>query len=314
MKLSDASSPAGGILVPPPLVRGDTVGIVAASGPADPELLAAGMDYLRGIGLRTVPGCFVNECEGYLAGTDHQRCQDLNSMPADPQIRAVLFARGGYGAMRLLDSVDYAALAAHPKLLLGMSDVTALQLALFARCGLVTLAGPMVAGQVGQGLDALSEEWFLKALFEPLSGRDLWPRGNQLRIVRPGRARGMLLGGCLSLVTSLLGTRYCPDYTGAVLILEEVNEAPYRLDRMLTHLKLSGVLEKINGLVLGHFLGPDSTSLIHEAERIALEFTANAAVPVVSGYPHGHTLPNLTIPIGVPVEMDTEDMRLVVAC
>jgi muramoyltetrapeptide carboxypeptidase len=293
--------------MPAPLKRGDTVGIVAASGPPDPDILREGVKFFEEQGLEVREGCHVYQRQGYLAGTDSQRCEDLNSMLADEEVRGIFFARGGYGVMRVLDTLDMEAIERDPKLLVGMSDVTALQLSLSARCGLVTLAGPMTAGQIGWGLDELSRESLATSITEPLYGRDLscgsWEK---LRILRNGRAEGTLLGGCLSLVTALLGTRHCPDYEGAILLLEDVNEPAYRLDRMLTQLKLAGILDAVSGLVLGHFLGPEGVDLGEEVERVVSELTEDRAMPIISAFPHGHTLPNVAVTIGAPIEIDTD--------
>lgn len=301
------------VLVPTPLRKGDTVGVVSASGPPDPDLLNTGVEFLRSHGFRTRLGQYVCERNGYLAGNDEQRCTDLNTMLADPEVRGVLLARGGYGVMRLLDSIDHEAVVRDPKLLLGMSDVTALQLSLFCRCGLATFSGPMIAGQVGGGLDPVSEESLLRGLTEPLEGRRLLPISvDGVQTLRSGDACGPLLGGCLSLVVALLGTVHSPDFTGSILLLEDVNEPLYRLDRMLTQLKLAGILSRVAGIVLGHFLGTQETDLREEVERLILELTSEHPVPVVSRVPHGHVLPNLTIPHGVRVALDTEPPGLTV--
>lgn len=298
-------------LIPEPLRRGDTVGIVATSGPIGAERLNAGLSFLERLGFRAITGCNVIERSGYLAGTDGQRCQDLNAMLSATEIRAIVFARGGYGVMRILESVDFGAVTRNPKLMLGMSDVTALQLSLYQRCGLVTLAGPMVAGQMSEGLDALSEEWLVRSMIEPLAGRNLVPLdGPYPAVLRPGRAFGVLLGGCLSLVCALIGTSHCPDFTGAILMLEDVNEPLYRVDRMLMQLKLGGILDSVGGIVLGHFVAPDGCNTAPEVGNMILELTWDHPIPVMGGYPHGHTLPNLTIPYGVPVEMVTDPPRL----
>jgi muramoyltetrapeptide carboxypeptidase len=215
--------------------------------------------------------------------------------------------------MRLLDTIDHEAVLRHPKPLVGMSDVTALSLSLYAHCRLVTFAGPMVAGQVGSGLDPLSEEWFTKALTEPLTGRNLLPQGLAVRVVRQGQARGPLIGGCLSLVTALLGTRHVPDFQGAVLFLEDVNEPAYRIDRMLTHLKLAGVLDRVAGIVLGHFSRNGRAELSDEAADILAGLLGDRRIPVLAGFPHGHVLPNLTIPHGATVQLATDPPLLVVA-
>ncbi len=139
------------ILIPGPLASGDTVGVVAASGPPVQETLAAGLQFMERKGFRVVTGCHVSEREGYLAGTDGQRCEDLNTMLRSPEIRAILLARGGYGSMRIIEDLDLDAVTRDPKLIVGMSDVTALQLSLYARCGLVTFSGPMLAGRLEKG-------------------------------------------------------------------------------------------------------------------------------------------------------------------
>jgi muramoyltetrapeptide carboxypeptidase len=298
------------VVAPAPLRPGDRIGVIAASGPAEPEMLERGIRFLEQWGFRVRPGCHVYECTGYLAGTDQQRCEDLNDMFADPEIRGILFARGGYGVMRLLETVDYAAAAQDPKILLGMSDVTALSLALYAHAGLMTWAGPMVAGQVASGLDSLSEARFVGALTESPVGVDLLPPDWPVRIVRHGRSVGRFLGGCLSLVTALLGTPFAPDFTDAVLFLEDVNEAPYRLDRMLTHLKLAGVLDGSSAIVLGHFVGDDGQDLSSATESLVRELTADRPVPIIAGFPHGHVLPNVAIPHGAMVELATAPASL----
>ncbi len=298
--------------VPRPLRRGDTVGVVAASGPVDKKLLETGLAFLEECGFLVRQGCHVEQSRSYLAGTDEQRCEDLNDMLRDPEINGIFLARGGYGSMRLLEELDYDAVRREPKILVGMSDVTALQLSLFTRCGLVTFAGPMIAGQVGRGLDELSAHWFVRGLTEPLGTRNLFDLDADLRVLRPGRAQGCILGGCLSLVTALLGTDFSPDYTRAVLFLEEVHEPLYRVDRMLTQLRLAGILDAVSAIVCGHFLGPGGRNLDHSVDRLILELTREKPVPIVSGYPHGHTLPNVTIPHGIPVELNTDSMTLTV--
>jgi len=300
--------------VPRPLETGDTIGIVAASGPADEAMLGEGERFLREQGFLVREGCHVRQRTGYLAGTDAQRCDDLNAMLADPSVRAVFLARGGYGVMRVLDSLDLAAVRADPKLLVGMSDVTALQLSLYARCELVSLAGPMVAGQIGEGLDELSRESLTRCATETLDGQDLaCGLSGTMKTLRGGRAVGPILGGCLSLVTALLGTRHSPEYRNAILLLEDVNEPAYRVDRMLTQLKLAGILDAVAGVVLGHFLDSGGIDVTPEIEPIVMELTAQNNMPVISGFPHGHTLPNVTVPIGMTVELDTSGPSLRIA-
>ncbi|MFH1117835.1 MAG: LD-carboxypeptidase [Pseudomonadota bacterium] len=299
--------------MPDPLQPGDLVGIVAPCGPVEPGLVNAGLEFLERNGLRTLVGIHLRECAGYLAGSDRQRCDDLNSMLRHPEVRGIIVARGGYGAMRILESLDCRAVAEDPKVLLGMSDVTAIQLSLYARCGLTTFSGPMIAGQVSTGLDPVSEQWLKRALMEPVYGRDLIPfNGDGIRVLRHGQAHGPLLGGCLSLVSALVGTPHCPDFTGSVLFLEDVKEPLYRIDRMLVHLRLAGILNRVAGLILGHFIGPRSANQAQEVESVVIELTEDSPVPIISRYPHGHTLPNLTLPHGAEVAMSTDPPSLVV--
>jgi muramoyltetrapeptide carboxypeptidase len=314
MKTLNKSPDPKRMLIPPPIKAGDLVGVVAASGPPVPELLSQGTRFFEEKGFRVREGCYVRECNAYLAGEDSQRCQDLNSMLRDPEIRAIFFARGGYGVMRLLDSIDHQAILGDPKILLGMSDVTALQLSLYTLCGLVTFAGPMIAGQIGSGLDLPSEQSLVAALTEPLPTREPSIEfHDSVRIVRSGRASGRLLGGCLSLVISLLGTRHSPEFAATILLLEDVSEPPYRIDRMLTQLKLAGILDSVNAVILGYFLGQNGEDLVPEAERILLELIGDRPIPIVSRFPHGHALPNVTLPHGLPVRLDTESRSITVS-
>jgi muramoyltetrapeptide carboxypeptidase len=300
------------LLIPASIKPGDSVGVIAASGPVNCDLIEAGLRFLEKKGFHAVLGQHLRECNDYLAGTDAQRSGDLNAMLEDPSIRAIMFARGGYGLMRLLESINCEAIKADPKILCGMSDVTALQLSLFRTCNLVTFAGPMLAGQAAQGLDPASEESLSKALTEPLANRNLWPENFDVKVLRPGSASGILIGGCLSLITALIGTQHLPDFDGNILLLEDVNEPPYRIDRMLTQLKLAGILGKITGMVIGHFVNNGQTDLAEDVEKMILEFTVENPVPVISSFPHGHRLPNLTLPLGAPVEMNTQSRELIV--
>jgi muramoyltetrapeptide carboxypeptidase len=293
------------LLIPKPLRSGDTVGVMSASGPIFPDLVSQGILFLEELGFRVKIGQHLHEKRGYLAGADEQRLEDLNSMLGDPEVRAIFFARGGYGAMRLLDRLDGSSVVQDPKILIGMSDITALQLSLLTRFNLLTYSGPMIAGQVSAGLDDTSKESFIRALTEPLNNRNLWPPDSRVRALRGGSTQGRLIGGCLSLVAALMGTPHAPDFANSVLFLEDVNEPPYRIDRMLTQLKLAGVLEKLRALVLGHFLGPDGEDLVQEVDGIVMELAEEIPLTIISGFPHGHTLPNLTLPHGAPVRLDT---------
>jgi len=232
------------IVKPPRLRRGDVIGLIAPASPLkNAGRIEASVRYLERLGYRIQLGRHVTERHGYLAGTDAQRAADLNAMLGDPQVRAVFALRGGYGTPRLLPWVDYRAVRRQPKILVGYSDLTALQLALFRRTGLVTFSGPMLGADLRPSLDPYTEEHFWRLLTSRRTAGALSnPRNRPLIVRRPGRAEGRLLGGNLSLLVSSLGTSFSPDYRDALLVLEDVDEHLHRLDRMFTQLRNAGVL------------------------------------------------------------------------
>jgi muramoyltetrapeptide carboxypeptidase len=292
--------------MPEPLKPGDTVGVAAPAGPPRSDWLEAGVDFLRSHSFEVVLGANIHKKSPYLAGTDQQRASDFNAMLRDPSVRAILLARGGYGTMRILRLLDLDALRKDPIIICGMSDGTALQLYLYRHLRLATLSGPMIAGQVAQRLDSWTAENFMEGLCTRWQGVDIFrDKRLTLRVARHGRCVGPLLGGCLSLVTALLGTHCLPDFSGAVLVLEDVSEPLYRLDRMITQLQLAGIFDAIEGLVLGYFLGPRGADFSREVEQMVLEITRKHDFPIVSGFPHGHRLPNLMFAHGLTGELDT---------
>ena len=302
------------LLKPQPLQQGDLIALVGPSGPAPRERLEAGIRYLEARGYRVQPGPHLFARHHYLAGTDAERAEDLRAALANPEVRAVFCARGGYGTGRILDRLDYAAVAADPKIVLGFSDTTGLHLALQAQAGLVCFTGGLVSMDLGGERDPFTEEWWWRALTTagPLGAL---PLGDEFRVLRPGRAAGPLRGGCLSLLCSLLGTAYVPDLRGAILLLEDVDEYPYRLDRMLNQLRLAGVLEGIGGLVLGQFkdcFKPEEMSRSPDLEEMVMELTEGLDLPVVAGLPYGHFRTRLVLPLGVQAVLDTSlpELRL----
>ncbi len=291
---------------PPPLRRSGTVAVAApASAPLDDARFQAGLDALRARGL-TVEAARDLAPHGFLAGTDAERLAELNALLRRDDLDAIFCARGGYGTLRLLPDLDYGAARTHPKIIVGYSDITALHLALFAKAGVPGLSGPMVAPD-WSALDPASEALFWH-LAEGGTGEIVGPGGEALEGVRPGTAEGVLLGGNLVLLTSLLGTPYLPDLRGAVLFLEEVGEPPYRVDRLFAQLKLSGVLDHLGGLVLGAFTGaeppPDRPSL--SLGDVLDHYTAALPYPVARGLVYGHLRPKSTLPVGVRARLEVE--------
>ena len=292
--------PRCSVLLPPPLRRGDPVRVIAPASPFDPDLLARGLEVLSGrLGLRPRLRADVTARRAYLAGDDARRLEEWREAVADPDARAIFCARGGYGTMRLLAAIDPAALAAHPKLLVGFSDVTALH-AVLNRAGIATVHGPVVT-QLGRAPeDALVHLEALLAGTAPRVGAwDVPAPGAGLvasRVVRSGRASGPLLGGSLAILAHLQGTPFAPRLDGAILFLEDVGEKPYRIDRYLTQLRLAGALEGIAGLAVGQLTACDDGGVL--AADVVRETALALGVPAVEGLPAGHEDANFALPLG----------------
>ncbi len=276
----------------------------------DPGRVARGVEFLCARGHPVVLGSGVAGGRGYLAGTDEERAADLHSMFADDSVRAIFCLRGGYGCPRLLPLLDYGLVARHPKIVVGYSDVTALLLALHARCGLTTFHGPMVAVEMAAGIDPFAAG----RLFELLEGRFPsgplpLPPGAAPRARRGGRAEGPLLGGNLTLLASLLGTPYAPDFAGAVLCVEDVGEEPYRVDRLLAHLRNAGVLGGAAAVLAGAFadcVPADPTRPSLSLDEVLDDAAGWSGRPFLSGLPFGHTNPAWTLPIGIRAAVDAD--------
>ncbi|MEV5410625.1 LD-carboxypeptidase [Thermopolyspora sp. NPDC052614] len=290
--------------VPARLRPGDTVALIAPSGPVDPERFARGADVLTGLGLNVVTGSGVFNRAGYLAGPDRERARDLQEAWCDPAVSAVLCARGGYGATRLLDLLDWTAMrAARPKILHGSSDVTALHRAFADRLGVATSFGPMPACATisdPEGPEPLSLAGLRAALFD--GEEPAVVRGT--RVLVPGRARGPLTGGNLALLAALCGTPYAMRAAGRIVLLEDVREHPYRIDRMVTQLLQAGCLEGAAGIVLGSWVD------CGDPLPVLAELLSPLGVPVIVGLPIGHGTPQLTVWFGADATIDTESCSL----
>ncbi len=291
-----------------PLAPGSRIRVLApASAPFDADATDRGMAALRERGFDVIAPPS-REQYGHLSATDDQRLADLNDALRDPDTSAIVCVRGGYGTLRLLPGVDYAAARAHRPLLVGYSDITALQLALLTRSDLPSLSGPMVAVEWGD-IDEQSETLFWDLARGGTSDDLLGPDGDRLTAMRSGTAEGTLIGGNLALVTRLIGTPYLPDLDGAILFFEEVGESPYRLDGMLAQLALSGTLDRIGGLVIGQITEadprPGRPSLT--IEQVLTDHLAHLPIPIASGLVYGHIPVKNTMPIGVRARLDVTD-------
>jgi muramoyltetrapeptide carboxypeptidase len=233
---------------PPRLIEGDRIGILAPAGPVLQDEIQPGLDFLESLGFKPVCSPHLFDQVGYLAGEDNARLKDLHAMFGDRKIRAVFCARGGYGTHRILQKLDYPLFQQHPKILVGYSDITALLCALFKKSGLITIHGPVLRDLLkGDGRNAAL---LLKLMTSDELTTVNFPSGIA---VKKGKVQGVLLGGNLSLICHLIGTPFLPSFKGKLLFIEEKGEPLYRIDRMLTHLLLSGELEKCAGLMVGAF-------------------------------------------------------------
>ncbi|HTY41311.1 MAG TPA: LD-carboxypeptidase [Thermoanaerobaculia bacterium] len=289
---------------PPPLKRGATVGVAAISGPVDEGRLQSGVAHLERRGYRVVLAPNVGLRRGFLAGTDEERAEGYRSLLRDPSIDAIFFARGGYGASRVLSRLDPAEAASRPRIHLGGSDLTALFAFLARRCGLVTYYGPMVAVEMANGEEL---DWETVLAGNPPPPYRIPPA----HVLAPGAGEGPLVGGCLSILASLCGTPDAIDGRGAVLFWEDVGEDTYRLDRMLTQLERSGTFDGLHAMLIGSISpgprGGESPEIVGAWLR---DYFAGAPFPVVSGFPAGHLPRPRTIPLGAPVRVDAGSGRL----
>lgn len=290
---------------PPPLAPGARVALVAPAGPlrgaGDVERGAANA---RALGLEPVIGAHALRTRGYFAGDDAERLADLNAALRDRAVDAVWCLRGGYGTMRLLDALDYDAIARRPKALVGFSDVTALHAAIGVRCGVVGYHGPVARG----ALPDFPRESLRRAL-----AHDGDPCGAacDARTIRGGRATGVLAGGNLALLAALVGTPYMPDLRGAILVLEDVHEATYRVDRMLRQLLLSGVLREVRALAVGHFTDvPDEGDATRPLDDVLAEMADLLGIPCIAGVPVGHVDEQWTVPLGALATLDADARTL----
>jgi muramoyltetrapeptide carboxypeptidase len=283
------------------------VALVAPAGPLDETQLQHAIANVRAFEWEPVVGTYVLERNAYLAGTDDQRAEDLNRFAADDSVDAIWCIRGGYGAMRLLRRLDYDAWRRRPKALIGYSDITALHAAIGARADLVTFHGPTARTTS----TPFSRDSLRAAVID---GRNPCGAAPSAATLLAGRARGRLAGGNLALVSALTGTPFAPSLDGAVLVLEDVSEPVYRIDRMLTQLRLSGALDHLAGIAFGHFTeipddpAAESRPLLDLLEEVA----ATCGVPCLAGIPIGHIPDQWTIPLGAMAELDADAKTLIV--
>ncbi len=297
------------VVKPKKLSPGDLIGIISpASSPAELDRIEAGVKYLEGLGYRVEVGKHVGKYNGYLAGTDDERLEDLHYMFGKKDVKAIICVRGGYGTPRILDKIDYKLIQKNPKIFVGYSDITALQMAFLQKAGLVTFAGPMLAVDFYNSVSPYTEEMFWALLTSAKKfGKVELPDDEKIFQLTKGMSTGQIVGGNLSLVAALIGSGYLPIMKDKILILEEVGELPYRIDRMLNQLKHNRIFEQVNGIILGSFAEcnePDPSKRTLTLGEVISDYLSELKKPVVYNFKHGHIKHNITVPFGTEVKVN----------
>lgn len=302
-------------VVPPALKKGDMIAIVAPASPSeeDRQAIAIIVKKILETGYRVRVASNLSRRHGYLAGLDDERAKIFMDLWKDPEVKALWCYRGGYGCARILDRLDYRFIRSHPKILIGMSDITALHAAIHKETGLVTFLGPNVNAVYGKEPSFYSEREFWAMISGKIRmGETLSLPKNSSKsstspaTLSPGIARGRLVGGTLSIVVSLIGTPWEIETKGAILLLEEIQEEPFRIDRMLCQLKLAGKLDHVAGVILCSWKAcqPKRPEASLSLEQVFRDYFRHATYPVLLGWPSGHIADQMTLPLNAMVELD----------
>lgn len=312
MKDSPSLENGGEKMLPNRLKQGSTIGIVAPAGPVEKAELENAFPFFEKLGLRIKLGKYVYHQYGYLAGRDTNRLADFHDMIADRNVKAIFFARGGYGTGRIVDKVDMELIKKYPKIIWGYSDITFLHTAIRQATGLVTFHGPMpVSDIVKNDFDSLSGQLF-KQLFEPTK-LTYSESVSSLTIYAEGKASGEIVGGNLSLLVQTLGTPYEIDTKDKLLFIEDVGEEPYRVDGMLNQLRLAKKIQQAAGIIIGDFSRAEPA--VHPTftlEEVWKDYFRRYKKPIVAGFRIGHCFPHFSIPLGVKATLSTESKTLAI--
>jgi muramoyltetrapeptide carboxypeptidase len=297
------------IIKPKKLNKGDLIGIISPASSADDSTkVEEGVRYLEKKGYRVEVGKNVGRYHGYLAGEDSMRLQDLHYMFSKKEVKAIICIRGGYGSPRLLDKIDYKIIRNNPKIFVGYSDITALNLAFFQKAGLITFLGPMVSVDFNDEVSEYTEENFWRILTSNKKiGRIELPGDEKLFQLSKGNESGRIIGGNLALIASMQGTDYSTDMKEKILFLEDVGELPFRIDRMLNQLRLSNVFSKIKGLILGAFIDcqeTDPSKKTLSLGEVVDDYLNHLKIPIVYNFPNGHIRDIMPIPNGIKIKLN----------
>jgi muramoyltetrapeptide carboxypeptidase len=294
---------------PKKLQKGDVIGIISpASSPEDSNLATKGIRYIESLGYHVEIGKNIGKNRGYLAGTEEERGEDIHQMFSDKKIKAIFCMRGGYGAFRLLDKINYRLIRNNPKILVGFSEITSLQMAFLQKANLITFAGPMVIPNFSKDVSPYTEENFWRIITSNKKpGRLKLPEDDKLPNINPGNVSGRVVGGNLAVFVSLIGTKYLPDLKNKILLLEDVGEYPYKVDRMMNQLRLTKTFKNVKGIILGSFVDcfehdPNKKTLT--LGEIMDDYLGETKLPVVYSFPHGHIKDFITVPIGINIKLN----------
>lgn len=301
------------MIKPEKLNKGDTVGIIAPASPPNESKLNKALSFLEELEVNVKLGTSIRQRFGYLAGDDESRLKDLHTMFRDPSIKAIICACGGYGTGRIAGKIDYSLLKKHPKIFWGYSDITFLHTAIHQQTGLVTFHGPMLSSDIGkEDVHDLTKESF-KQLFQ-LDQLKYDETISPLTVLAAGSAEGQLIGGNLALLTSTLGTKYEVDTKNKLLFFEDIDEEPYRVDRMLNQLHMAGKLEEAAGILVCDFNGcePKKREESLTLEEVINDYVIRVNRPAIMGFKIGHSKPNFAIPVGAKAKMETRNKEVVI--
>lgn len=301
-------------VIPKKLKAGDTIGLISPAGAVyENEPYDIAIESLQALGFKVKESKYLRARYGHFAGTNEQRIEEINTMFADQSVHGILALRGGSGCNRLVDGIDYELIRKNPKFFAGFSDLTTLINAIYAKTGLVTFHSLMGTSEWNE----FSVDSFKKVVMngEAVTYENPKEKGglltqttDRIRTINKGKAKGVLVGGNLAVLTSLVGTPYLPDFKGTILFLEEINEQIYRVDRMISQLKLAGILNQVAGIVIGKFTGsdPDKGYGTLTLDEVFDDYFKSLKIPVFSGLSFGHIRNKMTIPVGIEAEMDAD--------
>ncbi|SHJ78316.1 S66 peptidase family protein [Tepidibacter formicigenes] len=301
------------MIIPRNFIKGDTIGVIAPASPVSKKRADKSKKVLENMGFKVKMGesCY-SKYGGYLSGEDNLRANDVNNMFADDEVDAVICIRGGYGCSRILDKINFEIIKKNPKLFVGYSDVTALHIAFNQIADLVTYHGPMLSSNMVDSFDEFTKMSFLKFINIENNLEVKNPKGIKIKTLVKGKALGQIVGGNLSIICSMMGTKYEIDTKGKILFIEDIGERPFRIDRMLTQLALSGKLNECIGIIIGDFAGcnpeEESFTLMEVIEDRIKPFNK----PTIYNLKSGHCHPMVTLPLGIMCELNADNQKIII--